>query len=161
MARNGNRGSRPQRRRYDPNIYLSEIITVNTANAAVNNTLYTNPDANPVSFRLQKTCFSVNPGDTSTPLWFVIRRVAQGYVAPTTVTVATGTTTFIDQRDVLGYAFIYVITGTNTTYNFDLKMLRPTVTLYEGDFVVIQAVTSVSSAGQGYSVISEFGTSYR
>ncbi len=158
-SRNG-RSRRSRQPRYDPNFWVSEVLPITVADTPDNRTLYTNPDATPVSFRMQRSMISVNAGAASSCCLFVVRRVPQGFTAPTTITISTGTAPFVDAPDVIGYQVIYITTGTNTLFQFPFIPLHPTITLYEGDSVVLQAVTNSASAGQGYTSLIEYGTRY-
>ncbi len=146
--------------KYSPQLFVAEDITIGTANTASSDPLYTMTDTTPVSFRLRRCVVSMTAGATATSNWFVIRRVPAGYAVPTSVTVATGVSSFIDAPDIMAYGFLKATGASTTTYNITLVPTRPTLTLYQGDLVTIQGVPSTTSATNQFSAVCEFGVCY-
>ncbi len=153
------RNLRPRRRRrWDPSIFTVENVSLTAADTASNNTILTigNP-AQPYSFRLKECHVQVLSGATAAMNLFCIRRVPQGYSNPS-ITVATGTSTLIDTANVIAYGMILAnaVASSTSEQEVELTILKPTITLFEGDTVIIQAVPNSSSTGQTYSVFGAY-----
>ncbi len=153
------RGNR-RRLKYSPQLFVAEDISIASAGTASSDSVYLVSDQTPVSIRFRKCTLSMTAGATATSNWFIIRRVPSGYGVPTSLTVATGVTSFIDAPDILGYAFVKAVGSASTTYEIEMVWLKPTITLYQGDQVVIQGTPSTNSTGNQFSAIMEFGVCY-
>ncbi len=151
-----------RRRRYDPNLWVTDNVAIASANTTVSNTIYTNSLATRVSLRFRKMQLNIaHNALTAVRVFFVLRRVPQGYTAPS-ATIATGATVWTDLPDVFGYGYIYMAAVASQTNQFPedytLILTRPTMTLFEGDTVVIQAVPDQSIASLSYTGVAEFDT---
>ncbi len=130
-----------------------------TANSVTSVTAWTNADAQRYLVRFRGARFAVTPGSAAARVFLVVRRVPSGYTAPA-ITVGTGLTAIIDQPDVLawGLASVPAASLTGSELNIPLRALKPTMPMYEGDTLVIQAVSDASSTNQAVSGFMEFGT---
>ncbi len=90
--------------------------------------------------------------------FFILRRLPSGYTAPA-ITITSGLTSFIDQRDVLGYC-LYQYNTVNPIDPVTWTWIRPSIVLYEGDSIVLQAVSNNNSTGLLETQIVEFGSRY-
>ncbi len=156
MVRNKSRPPRrvrQARRLTAPVIATIDGTAVATADLAVNTGLYlpahssTTSFVDAMTFRLRSATFSVNQGTSAVAkIYFVIRKVPEGY-SPPSVVVSTSITTFADPQNVLAYG----IAPANLTDQFELTILKSTVNMTTGDSIYIQATSDTSSTGQSYS----------
>ncbi len=138
-------------------IWTGEEIVFQTADVATVDYMFTNSSAESVKFSMRRGKVSVTGGNFTTTAWFIIRRVPAGYNPPTAVTVATGSSTFIDSPDVLAYCCTKIAVGGVET--LDWIKLRKTTRLYSGDAICVQAVPTGNSTDLKYSSIVEYLTS--
>ncbi len=145
-------------RRGTPQIFVAEQSSIPTADTATNVTVFTNAEEQPYLFTHKTPVFAA---DVSADMLVmaVIRRVPNGYSAPTSVPISTGSSSFIDERDVLSYGFLLERAGSTDHPNFRFTMLRSGVRLEKGDAVVLQLIPSATSASATCSVVLEYKTS--
>ncbi len=156
-SRRSNRRNNNQRPRWDPTLYCIENLALATADTPSNNTILTiTSPSQPYLFRLTDFHASILSGANAALNLFVVRRVPSGYTAPTSVTIATGGSTFIDTIDVIAYGMILSTAGSTSEQEVVMTYLRRTITLYQGDSVVVQAVPNVACVGQTYSVFGSY-----
>ncbi len=152
------RGSRRGRRlSLDPNINLIEDTSISTADTAVNTTLYTSADKTLTTARLRSLQLACRGGAASTLVYFVIRRVPYGYSAPS-ITVSTSGSALIDQPNVMAVGFLNFITGNLDPQEATFQYLRPQMTFYEADTMVLQVVPNISSSSLVFGGLVEFGS---
>ncbi len=170
MSRRSNRNNRRRRNggrvKYSPQLCLVQALDVDTANVPGNQEIY-GPTTNSfqsvagrVSFQVRSAKFVANAGATASQVFIVLRRVPEGYAAPTSITPADGIGSFIDEADILGYAYIFFEPTDTTTFMVPLKMMRSTMTMYPGDTIVIQGVSTTSSASLVVNGIVDYGVAY-
>ncbi len=159
MVRLGRRKGSRSGRRWNPNLYILDNVAVITGDGVITTTVYTNSDQVPVSLVLKNADFSVFSGAAAARVWFVVRRVPQGY-APPAVTIATGLTAWADQPDVLAYGTIQVLAASSLQLPSEVRLtkLRAQTVMYQGDILVVQMVTDTNSTGQNVSGEVAFGT---
>ena len=138
-------------------IFTAEDISTQTANTASSDIVFTNSAQTPITLRLRSAIYDPIAGGQTTSMWVIVRRVPSGYTAPTTITVASGSSTFINSADVLGYSFQHLGAG-GAGESIDFRMVRPTVTLFPGDAIVLQGVVSTTSTNAGFSAALEYDT---
>ncbi len=152
-------GQRRNKLKYSPLLYTLEDVTIGTANTSSSDQIYSVTDQTPVSVRFRRAVISMVAGNTATSNWFAIRRVPSGYTAGN-LTIATGSSSFSDVPDVLGYAFLKASGNAVTTYAIDVTWLKPTITLFNGDQIIVQGVPSTTSSGNQFSMFMEYGVCY-
>ncbi len=154
--RRGNGGGRRSSRRVgSPVLYTSDLVPVTTADTVVNTTVLTMADKVRQFVRVKSLQISANAGASQSRVYYVLRRVPDGYTPPT-ITLTSGTTAIVDDADVIGYGILNQnATNTNPTYQPVLRMSRRKngAVLFNGDTLVLQAVADVSSTGQAISFI--------
>jgi hypothetical protein len=140
-----------------PWILTLDAVAVTALNTVVNNTLYSNTSTTPQLITFRPISMSVNGGAAAADLWFVVRRVPQGYAAPS-VSTGTSITQFIDTPNVLGYAFCKTVANTSTQnpFEFNITWLKRSMKCNEGDVVIMQAVSDTASAAQSYNAIGAY-----
>ncbi len=164
MPRINSRSGRSRRRRngggrFDPNLFVLDNTSVDTADTVVNTTLFTNSNPYRVLSSFRPSAITIAPGATATTTYVFVRRLPSGYAAPA-ITVVTGLTTLVDQPDIVGYGVIRSEAATLASASFEIEMswLHPNMVLYEGDSLILQAVVNTSSVSHLISGILEFGT---
>ncbi len=140
-----------------PQIFTTEGLAPVTADTQVFQTIYNPPDSTsslgtPTRFRLGPVRIYVTPGAAASRVYIVVRKVPEGYSAPT-MTISSSVGSITDPMNVFGYA---IIDGNNATIPTSLTMIKSTLTIQPGDTVVVQAVSDISSAGQKVDVIGSF-----
>ncbi len=157
MSRNRRRrgGARAQnRRRWAPNLFIAEGTDIDTADTVANTTIFTNSNDFPMNVRFKSGKIGAAAGGTATAVYAVIRRVPQGYTAPA-ITVATGTTSFADEADVLAYAYLQWVPSPGANMSVAYRPVFPRQTLFAGDTIVSQMVAGVTSASLVGAVTAE------
>ncbi len=154
-----NRGRMATRLRREPILYTVEDAALSTADDVQSTTLYTSATSatvltKPVRFTLGPTRVGFTYGSTATLVLAIVRKVPQGYTAPT-ITPASGNTVFNDVPNILGYGYIRV-TGNDVMSRIDLRYLTKSVSLMRGDAIVLQVVSNAASAGQKYHALVEY-----
>ncbi len=153
------RGNRRNGRRGVPTINVQEQVAIATADTAVNSTLYTNGDSQPFTFNLASAKISIPPtsGATTTPVWFIIRKVPQGYTAPA-MSIASGNVSFADMENVLAYGFYQFQSANTVPLVAYLRILKSSARLQLNDTVVMQVTPGISSAGLVYNAEVVYST---
>ncbi len=145
-SRNGGRNGRGRRRRWAPNLFVAEGLDIDTADTVANSTIFTNSNDFPFEVEFRSAKLGAASGGTGTAIYSVIRRVPQGYSAPS-IAVTTGTTSFADEADVFAYAYLQWVPSPGANMSVSYRPVFPRQTLYAGDTVVVQAVAGTTSAG--------------
>ncbi len=146
-------------RRGDPNLYLLENISINTADTVSNTTLFTFAEKSRMIVALRGVTLHVWGGATTNMVYCVIRRVPSGYSSPS-ITVASGLTAIVDQPDILCYGFCAFITGSVDENPLAITWLRPNMVFYEGDVLLCQIVSNTTSTGMFAGGAIEWESSY-
>ncbi len=162
MARRSlTRRNRPRQSRarvLDPNIQVIESLAVDTADTVVNTTVYTSADKTLTTFRVRSMQIAATGGASDALLYFVLRKVPSGYTAPS-VTISTSGSVFVDMPNVLAVGFINFKTGlVDNTFEPVWEYIRPQITCFEADTIVLQATTNTTSSGLKVSGLIEFGS---
>ncbi len=159
-----NRRRRGNARRKSPMFATIEDTALATADTSSNTILYSPAltsagNQNPTTFHFNSCSIDIVAGASSNRVFAIIRRVPAGYTVPA-ITISTSLTTFSDVADVIAYGFINIYGATLDAMNrFELKALRPSMTIFPGDVVYLQVVPNVSSAAQTYSAFAEYAIS--
>ncbi len=150
------RSRRALKRRETPTrmVWTGEEIVFQTQDVATVDYIYTNSSSETLRFSLRRGQISVTGGNFTTTAWFIIRRVPSGYNPPTSVTVATGSSTFIDGPDILAYGCTKI--APSAVQTMDWILLKPNCTLYKGDAVCVQAVPTGNSTDLKFSSMLEY-----
>ncbi len=159
MVKRGKRSRNSATGRLDPNIYILEDASVAVIDTAVNSTLVTNDKPSRLLIRMKGATLQVNNGTTNARVFWVLRRLPSGYTAPA-ITVGSGTASFVDQPDVLGYGFKSYQTTDASSIPARWVWLKPSIVLYEGDQLLLQAVTNTTSPNLIESGVIEWGSKY-
>ncbi len=156
--RKGQRRQGSANARGTPYIFLAEDISIATADTAVNTTVITNSDNKKRTFILPRgPLLSCRNGAIDSNVFFIVRRVPSGYVAPTSVTIASGSATFIDVPNVLVWSLYNYESNQTTALSLRGTMEKRSLILYPGDSIVLQAIPSASSA----NLLAEAQMEYR
>ncbi len=143
--RNQQRSSSVQARG-TPYLFLAENIAIVNADVAVNTTVITNSDNKKRIFILPRgpLCACRNGGSDSN-VFFIVRRVPSGYAAPTSVTITSGSATFIDVPNVLSWVLYSFDQAQTTALTLRGNVERRSVTLFPGDSIVLQIIPNSNS----------------
>ncbi len=159
--RSRNRGPRG-RNRLSPILATIENTALATADTVANVTLYAPPLTGTSSvmerwaFRLNSAKLTIFAGGTTNRIYVVVRKVPQGYTAPS-ISITNAVTTFADVSNVLAYGVITVGGGTQDPMNrLTLTMLKPRSIVLPGDSIVLQAVSDTTSSSQTFSLLAEY-----
>ncbi len=156
-------GKRSKRRssgkRMDPNIYVLEDASIATADTVVNSTLLTNGQPARMRIRMRRAQLITTGGSGSSRVFWLIRRVPQGYSAPS-ITVTSGLTVYADQPDILGIGFRASSSTDTAPLQASWQWIKRSVILYEGDSLVLQCVPNTSDSGLVESGQIEFGSCF-
>ncbi len=151
----------PRRRmaRGPPHLYVREDVALATADTVSTTILYATSTSSttltkPTTFSLGPVRVSAKYGSAETTVFCVVRKLPEGYTAPA-ITPTDGNTTFVDMPNVLAYGMIRV-GSTDTMNRIDLRKLRTSVMLAQGDSVILQVVTNAASTNQAYSALAEY-----
>ncbi len=150
------RRNRRSRERFNPQMFLA-AAAVDTGGAVVNTTLYTASDPTPQLFQLRGTTLTVTNSTNVSPIWVIIRRVPEGYSAPSW-TPSGGTSSVVDEGNVLAFGSV-VGTSSQSTL-FTIRTRKSNTILLQGDTVILQMVCSSSATGQAVDAMMEYGTRY-
>ena len=134
---------------------VSEDIPIATVNVLSVDDLVTVSDQQAHAFTLLRGNYSVQTGNTAVTSWLVIRRVPNGYAAPTSVNVVTGSASFIDSPDVLAYG-MFRGTPSLTSDTLNWTIVKRSCILYDGDKVVVQGTPTASSVNNIFSSFIEY-----
>ncbi len=144
--RRGRRGRGPVRRKkWAPNIFVGEGLSIATADTASSTTIFTNSEQFPLDIEFKSGKMGAASGGTATAVYAILRRVPQGYSAPA-ITPATGTTSFVDEANVLAYGYIQWVPSPLSNMSVALRPVFPRQTLFAGDTLVYQIVAGTTSA---------------
>ena len=142
-----------------PHLYVREDVALATADTVSNTIIYATSTS--ASTLTKTTTFTPGPcrvslkyGSAETTVFVVMRKLPEGYTAPA-ITPTDGNTTFNDVPNVIGYGLIRV-GGTDTMNRIDLRRLRSSVKLAQGDSVILQVVSNAASTNQAYSALIEY-----
>jgi glycerol uptake facilitator-like aquaporin len=105
-------------------------------------------------FNLRNVRVNVTYGSTVTRVYFVVRRVPEGYAAPA-LTISSSVNSFTDPDNVLAYAVLNV-SGTGYSLEGDLNICKTNVVMFSGDIIYIQATSDTSSTGQTFSALAQY-----
>ena len=147
-------GRRQTRRLAAPVIATLDNVALATADTASNVDIFAPAHSSTTSFvdgmvfNLRSASLTVAYGSVGTRVYFVVRRVPEGYANPT-ITVITAISTFVDPANILAYGVINV-TGNNDT-EIELIKSRSSMTMYTGDRITLQAVSDTTSTNQAFS----------
>ncbi len=144
-----------------PQLTVLEDRSIAAADTANNYDIFTSPSGNAdltkaVLFRSGPCRIACKYGNADTAVFAILRRIPQGYSAPT-ITLVDGNTSFIDIDNILAYGVVRV-SGSDTMARIDMRHLRRTVRLERGDKITLQVVSNAASAGQTYSALLEYST---
>ena len=146
-----------------PQFYVREDVALATADTVVNTTILSSPTGStdlvkPVVFHPGPCRITIGTGNTTNTVFAVLRKVPEGYTAPS-ITIGDGNTTFKDVPDVLMYGIVRVYGGTSDVMQrIDLRMLRSSIPLARGDSIVLQVVSNTSSVNQVFGALVEYST---
>ncbi len=140
----GGRGARTTRR-WAPLLFVGEGLDIDTADTVATSTIVTNSNDFPFEVRFRSAKMGAAAGGTAAAIFAVIRRVPQGYTAPA-IAVATGTTSFADEADVMAYAYLQWVPSPGANMSVSFRPVFPRQTLFAGDTVVVQMVSATTSA---------------
>ncbi len=132
--------------RGSPYLFLAENIAIVNADVAVNTTVITNSDNKKRIFILPRgPIFACRNGGSDSNVFFIVRRVPSGYTAPTSVTIASGSATFVDVPNVLAWMLYSFDQAQTTALSLRATIEKRSVTLFPGDSIVLQIIPNSNS----------------
>jgi len=143
--RKNNRRGRSRVSRGSPYLYTF-LATSIAGGTQVDVDLFVNGQLDKLVYSQQAPKFQIFGGATSCDVFFIVRRVPQGYAVPI-ASLGGGTNTFEDVDNVLSWGILRFLTTNTTPTLMVLKTLKSSVPLNVGDNVYLTVVPSVSSVG--------------
>jgi len=145
----GNKRNRNRRSHLVRELFVVDSVNVATA-TTVNTVIYTNTASTaglelPVFWKFNSAMISASGGNNGSRWFFLLRRIPQGYSAPT-VSIATGQLA-LSSKDILAYGMINDVTGSSAFMFGSMKRVYTSVTLAPGDIIVLQIINDLANTG--------------